>query len=187
MLRSINPATGQLQYQVDTLDDKQLEQRIDAAQTAFQDWVGAGFDGRGQVLRNMAALMRDEVETLAALMTDEMGKPAGEARGEVEKAAWCAEHYAQYAESYLRSEQIESDAGESYVQYLPLGVILGILPWNAPFWLALRFAAPTLMAGNTCLMKHDPNVDRKSTRLNSSHVAISYAVFCLKKKNKLYQ
>ncbi|HLR87727.1 MAG TPA: NAD-dependent succinate-semialdehyde dehydrogenase [Wenzhouxiangella sp.] len=158
MLRSINPATGQLQYQVDTLDDKQLEQRIDAAQTAFQDWVGAGFDGRGQVLRNMAALMRDEVETLAALMTDEMGKPAGEARGEVEKAAWCAEHYAQYAESYLRSEQIESDAGESYVQYLPLGVILGILPWNAPFWLALRFAAPTLMAGNTCLMKHDPNV-----------------------------
>src|SRR5690625_2075845 len=90
MLRSINPATGQLQYQVDTLDDKQLEQRIDAAQTAFQDWVGAGFDGRGQVLRKMAALMRDEVETLAALMTDEMGKPVGEARGEVEKAAWCA-------------------------------------------------------------------------------------------------
>lgn len=158
MLRSINPATGQLQYQVDTLDDKRLEARIDAAQTAFSDWAGAGFDKRGQVLRNLAALMRDEVETLAALMTDEMGKPVREARGEVEKAAWCAEHYAEHAESYLRTEHIASDAGESYVQYLPLGVILGILPWNAPFWLALRFAAPTLMAGNTCLMKHDPNV-----------------------------
>jgi succinate-semialdehyde dehydrogenase/glutarate-semialdehyde dehydrogenase len=87
-----------------------------------------------------------------------MGKPIREARGEVEKAAWCAEHYAEHAEAYLATESLASDATHSYVQYLPLGVILGILPWNAPFWLAFRFAAPTLMAGNTCVMKHDPHV-----------------------------
>jgi succinate-semialdehyde dehydrogenase/glutarate-semialdehyde dehydrogenase len=102
--------------------------------------------------------MRDDADRLGYLMTEEMGKPAGEARGEVEKSAWCAEHYADHAASYLATETIESDAARSYVQYLPLGVILGILPWNAPFWLAFRFCAPALMAGNTCVMKHDPHV-----------------------------
>jgi succinate-semialdehyde dehydrogenase/glutarate-semialdehyde dehydrogenase len=91
-------------------------------------------------------------------MTEEMGKPIREARGEVEKAAWCAEHYAAHAEEYLAPQVIASDATRSYVQHLPLGAILGILPWNAPFWLAFRFCAPALMAGNTCLMKHDPHV-----------------------------
>lgn len=158
MLRSINPATGQLQYQVETLDDKTVEERIGAAQAAFSGWAAAGFEERGRVLRRLAGVLRDDADRLAMLMVEEMGKPIGEARGEIEKAAWCAEHYAQHASAYLRTEPIVSDASRSYVQYLPLGVIAGILPWNAPFWLALRFIAPTLMAGNTCLLKHDPNV-----------------------------
>jgi len=74
------------------------------------------------------------------------------------KAAWCAEHYAQNAETYLQPISLASDASHSYVQHLPLGPVLGILPWNAPFWLAFRFCAPALMAGNTCLLKHDPHV-----------------------------
>ena len=158
MLQSINPASGRVQYEVETLSEAALEQRMAAAQSAFGGWKTAGFDERSKVLNEAAALMRADVERLARLMTDEMGKPIREARGEVEKAAWCAEHYAAHAESYLATEHLASDASESYVQYLPLGVILGILPWNAPFWLAFRFAAPTLMAGNTCVMKHDPNV-----------------------------
>jgi len=157
-LRSTNPATGRTQHEVEALCDKALEQRLAAAQSAFAGWKATGFDNRARVLRDVSALMRDDIEKLARLMTDEMGKPIREARGEVEKAAWCAEHYADHAEEYLSTEHLASDASESYVQYLPLGVILGILPWNAPFWLAFRFAAPTLMAGNTCLMKHDPNV-----------------------------
>ena len=158
MLQSINPASGRVQYEVETLSEAALEKRLAAAQSAFGGWKTAGFDERSKVLNEVAALMRADVERLARLMTDEMGKPTREARGEVEKAAWCAEHYAAHAESYLATEHLASDASESYVQYLPLGVILGILPWNAPFWLAFRFAAPTLMAGNTCVMKHDPNV-----------------------------
>ncbi len=157
-LRSINPTSGREQYQLATLDDEALEHRLAAADAAFDGWGTAGFDERGRVLRDVAGLMRKETESLARLMTDEMGKPIGEARGEVEKAAWCAEHYAEHAKEYLATEHLASDASDSYVQYLPLGVILGILPWNAPFWLAFRFAAPTLMAGNTCLVKHDPNV-----------------------------
>ncbi|RFF28771.1 MULTISPECIES: NAD-dependent succinate-semialdehyde dehydrogenase [unclassified Wenzhouxiangella] len=157
-LRSINPTTGKTQYEVEALSDDALEQRLAGAQSAFAGWKLASFSDRATVLNNVAGLMREDVENLARLMTDEMGKPIREARGEVEKAAWCAEHYAGHAEEYLATEYLASDASESYVQYLPLGVILGILPWNAPFWLAFRFAAPTLMAGNTCVMKHDPNV-----------------------------
>src|SRR5699024_7687324 len=81
-----------------------------------------------------------------------------EARGEVAKAAWAAEHYADHAAEYLATEHPTSDASSSYVQYLPLGTVLGVLPWNAPFWLAFRFASPALMAGNTAVMKHDPHV-----------------------------
>ncbi|NEZ04781.1 NAD-dependent succinate-semialdehyde dehydrogenase [Wenzhouxiangella sp. XN201] len=157
-LRSINPTTGAVQYEVEALSDDALEQHLAGAQSAFADWKLARFSDRAKVLNDVAALMRGDIENLARLMTDEMGKPIREARGEVEKAAWCAEHYAEHAESYLATEQIVSDASQSYVQYRPLGVILGILPWNAPFWLAFRFAAPTLMAGNACLMKHDPHV-----------------------------
>jgi succinate-semialdehyde dehydrogenase/glutarate-semialdehyde dehydrogenase len=158
MLRSINPATGREQYIVETLDERSLEQRLAAAQSAFGAWSKAGFGDRAALLQEVARLMREDVEVLAPLMTEEMGKPIREARGEVEKAAWCAEHYAEHAQAYLADEHLASDGSQSWVQYLPLGVILGILPWNAPFWLAFRFAAPTLMAGNACLLKHDPNV-----------------------------
>jgi len=157
-LQSINPATGQVQYEVEALSDEALEQRLAAAQNAFSGWSRSSFADRAKVLQAVAARMREDRERLAQLMTEEMGKPIREARGEVDKAAWCAEHYAEHAEGYLATERLASDASDSYVQYLPLGVILGILPWNAPFWLAFRFAAPTLMAGNACLMKHDPNV-----------------------------
>jgi len=157
-LHSINPATGRIQHEVEVLSDDALEARLAAAQSAFAGWKATSFTERAKVLDAVAARMREDIENLAPLMTEEMGKPIREARAEVEKAAWCVEHYAEHAEKYLATEHLASDASESYVQYLPLGMILGILPWNAPFWLAFRFAAPTLMAGNPCVMKHDPNV-----------------------------
>ncbi|MFN2329817.1 MAG: NAD-dependent succinate-semialdehyde dehydrogenase [Chromatocurvus sp.] len=158
MLKVIDPTTGNDLHERPVADAAQVESILADAASAYRSWQYTRFDERAQVLRAVAALMREEVETLAPLMTAEMGKPIREARGEVEKSAWCAEHYAEHAERYLATETLESDASHSYVQYLPLGVILGILPWNAPFWLAFRFAAPTLMAGNACVMKHDPHV-----------------------------
>ncbi|TCO76667.1 NAD-dependent succinate-semialdehyde dehydrogenase [Chromatocurvus halotolerans] len=158
MLKVIDPTTGKDLHERPVADAAQVERILADAQSAYRSWQYTSFDERAQVLRAVAALMREDVETLAPLMTAEMGKPMREARGEVEKAAWCAEHYAEHAERYLATQTLASDATRSYVQYLPLGVILGILPWNAPFWLAFRFAAPTLMAGNACVMKHDPHV-----------------------------
>lgn len=158
MLRVINPTSGQLLHEYPALDRDSMNSRIDMANRAFADWRTRSFAERAEVLHQVAALMRAEEVELARHMTDEMGKPVKEARGEVLKAAWCAEHYAGHAESYLQPVSLASDASHSYVQHLPLGPVLGILPWNAPFWLAFRFCAPALMAGNTCLLKHDPHV-----------------------------
>lgn len=158
MLRVINPASGQLLHQYPALDRETLNGRIENAQRAFEDWRNRSYPERAAVLQNVAALMRAEVNTLATPMTQEMGKPVKEARAEVLKSAWCAEHYAEHGEAYLQSVSLASDAHHSYIQHLPLGPVLGILPWNAPFWLAFRFCAPALMAGNTCLLKHDPHV-----------------------------
>ncbi len=158
MLISTNPATGEMIAEYQALDPSTLDLTLGQAVAAFPAWRDSSFSERADVLLAVADYMRKEVESLAPLMTVEMGKPIKEARAEVLKAALCAEHYARHAAAYLSTESINSDARHSYVQYLPLGAVLGILPWNAPFWLAFRFCAPALMAGNTCLMKHDPHV-----------------------------
>ncbi|WP_166980393.1 NAD-dependent succinate-semialdehyde dehydrogenase [Paramicrobacterium fandaimingii] len=158
MLVAIDPRTGSTVREVPAADADQRDGILAAAADAQPAWQALGYDGRAQVLHAVAAQLREHVNELAPLMTEELGKPMKEALGEVEKAAWCAEHYADNAESYLAAETIHSDATHSYVQHLPLGTVLGILPWNAPFWLALRFAAPALMAGNTCIMKPDPHL-----------------------------
>ncbi len=158
MLKAVNPATGETVRSVTPDSDQAVETKLAAAVDAYQDWKQKTYAERGALLKAVAAYMRDNIDTLAPVMTEEMGKPAKEAIGEVQKSAWCAEHYADHAEAYLTRQDLESDATLSYVQHLPIGPILGILPWNAPFWLAFRFSAPALMAGNSCLMKHDPNI-----------------------------
>lgn len=158
MLIATDPSTGLVTRKVEALDAAARDARIEASFTAFEGWKARSFAERGEVLRSVARVLREDVEELAPLMTEELGKPIKEARAEVEKAAWCAEHYAESAEVYLAAQILESDATKSYVQHLPLGPVLGVLPWNAPFWLASRFFSPALMAGNTCLMKHDPHV-----------------------------
>ncbi|MBB3048084.1 succinate-semialdehyde dehydrogenase/glutarate-semialdehyde dehydrogenase [Litorivivens lipolytica] len=158
MLKVINPATGQQIREYPAATAEECDATMERSEAAYRQWRHTSFAERAELLRKVATHMRDNVESLAPLMTEEMGKPIKEARAEVIKGAWCAEHYAEHAEAYLANDELASDASHSYVRYLPLGPVLGILPWNAPFWLAFRFCAPALMAGNTCVMKHDPHV-----------------------------
>jgi succinate-semialdehyde dehydrogenase/glutarate-semialdehyde dehydrogenase len=158
MFTATNPTTGEVIHQYPTHTSEAVSTAIEDSQAAFQVWRKTPFAERAALLNKVADLMAEDEERLARLMTVEMGKPIREAYGEVQKAAWCARHYAEQAEGYLAPQELASDASLSYVQHLPLGPLLGILPWNAPFWLAFRFCAPALMAGNTCLMKHDSHV-----------------------------
>src|SRR5699024_4340400 len=157
-LPAMNPTTATVAREVPAATEEQITATLNRARTAYESWKDTSFAQRAEVLRAVAAHMRENVEELAPLMTEEMGKPITEASGEVDKADWAAEHYADHAAASLATEHLTSDASSSYVQYLPLGTVLGVLPWNAPFWLAFRFASPALMAGNTAVMKHDPHV-----------------------------
>src|SRR5207249_4096566 len=103
--------------------------------------------------------------TVGRLITLEMGKPIKEAEAEVEKCAWCCDHYSENAEAYLADEPHASAATESYVAFDPIGPVLAIMPWNFPFWQVFRFAAPALMAGNTAILKHSSNVPRCSLEI----------------------
>lgn len=158
MLTATNPYTGEVIQTFDALDEPQMNARIESAAQAFPGWRDAGFTARADHLRAIAAALRDRKSALAECMAQEMGKPVKEGGPEVEKAATCFEHYAEHGAAYLAREHLDSDASSSYVEYQPLGTLLGILPWNAPAWLAARYLAPGLMAGNTCVLKHDPNV-----------------------------
>jgi len=158
MLTATNPYTNEVIQRYPALDENGIKDKIASADKAFSDWSQRPIAERAEVLRRVAAGLRNNKDKLALLMAKEMGKPVKEGGPEVEKAAWCAEHYAEHAAAYLQREELPSDASLSFVCYQPLGTLLGILPWNAPLWLAFRYLAPALMAGNTCVMKHDPNV-----------------------------
>ena len=166
MLTPVNPSTAQALPNVETLSLEQCSTAIAHADSAFASWSNTTLQQREQHLLNIAAALRENKNELALLMAQEMGKPFAEGIAEVEKSAGCAEYYAQNGAEFLTSETIASDASLSYVCYQPLGTVLGILPWNAPVWLALRFLAPALMAGNTCIMKPDPNVPATAAKLH---------------------
>ena len=158
VFKSIFPYTQELLAEYPLMDGQQLDQAISNASTAYQTWKKFSYYERGRVLKNAASIMRRDQEMLSTLITKEMGKITSEAMAEVEKCAGTAEYFADHSEILLKDELLEAGYSKSFVCFQPIGVILGIMPWNFPFWQVFRYAAPTLMAGNTTLLKHAPNV-----------------------------
>jgi succinate-semialdehyde dehydrogenase/glutarate-semialdehyde dehydrogenase len=128
---------------------------VHAAQPA---WAARPVGERAELVRSVGAQLRKRTDDLAGLMTAEMGKPIGEARAEVEKSATACDYYAERGPGVLADRPVDTGAQRSWVAHEPLGVVLAVMPWNFPFWQVLRFAAPTLLAGNTAILKHSPNV-----------------------------
>ncbi|PIE17148.1 MAG: NADP-dependent succinic semialdehyde dehydrogenase [Proteobacteria bacterium] len=157
---SINPATGQELGRYPTVDDAGVEAALEAASTGSARWRDAPIEQRAQVLVAAARLLESEADKLAALMSVEMGKPYREARSEAQKSAWVCRHYAEHGAGFLADEPAESDGQRAWIRYEPRGAILGIMPWNFPFWQVFRMAAPALLAGNVVLIKHAPSTPR---------------------------
>jgi acyl-CoA reductase-like NAD-dependent aldehyde dehydrogenase len=153
-----NPATGEAGPSFVFQSNAQVEVLLDAATTAARAWGTTSFAERGVVLRAIAQLLKQDREVLAKTISIEMGKPIAEAEGEIDKSAWNCEFVAEHAERWLADELVSTAASRSYVAYRPLGVVLGILPWNFPVWQVFRCAASALMAGNAFVLKHAPNV-----------------------------
>ncbi|HET9948886.1 MAG TPA: NAD-dependent succinate-semialdehyde dehydrogenase [Longimicrobiales bacterium] len=163
--RVVDPHTGRELRSYPTLSSAELRARVERSERAFRDWERTSFAERAAVLREVARRLRADADEHARLMAEEMGKPVRQGRGEAEKCAWACEYYAEHAERFLADEPAETEATKSYVAYRPLGPVLAIMPWNFPYWQVFRFAAPALMAGNTVLLKHAPNVPGCAERI----------------------
>jgi succinate-semialdehyde dehydrogenase/glutarate-semialdehyde dehydrogenase len=164
-IQSINPATEEVIETFEPYTTAQVNQALEQAHTAFLSWRETTFAERGTILHHVASYLRQHKVELARLATLEMGKPITESEAEVEKCAWNCDFYADNAEKFLSDEHVASNAAESYVSYLPLGVILALMPWNFPYWQVFRFAAPALMAGNTVVLKHASNVSLTALKI----------------------
>ena len=152
-----NPATGQVISEFPELSATELDTKISLADSTFHSWRKRTVQERADVFRHMGIQLKRNAETLAELITTEMGKPLKEAKAEVEKCASTAMFFADHVEAMLKPLTIGTEAKKSYVSFQPTGVIFGIMPWNYPFWQVFRFAIPTLLAGNTVVVKHAPN------------------------------
>jgi succinate-semialdehyde dehydrogenase/glutarate-semialdehyde dehydrogenase len=160
VLKSINPTTEDVVQTFEEFTRAQINQALDQAAAAQRTWRSTAYGERARGLQKVARALRAQKSRLAALATEEMGKPIVEAEAEVEKCAWNCDFYAEHAASFLADEHVEMSLSDSFVAFEPLGVVLAIMPWNFPFWQVIRFAAPALMAGNGAILKHASNVPR---------------------------
>ncbi len=157
-IKTTNPFTNKTLNQYQLHSPVEIKSIIDTAEEAYHQWKRTSIKARCRLLNNLVQIFKDDKQAYAKQITLEMGKPIVQSIAEIEKCATLCSFYATNAEEFLADELIETDAHESYISYDPLGCILGIMPWNYPFWQAIRFVIPTLTAGNTVILKHASNV-----------------------------
>lgn len=163
---SINPFTGEKYARFELLKPSEIEEVIARAADAFRKWRKTTLKERLKHIENLAQLLENESEHYGQIITLEMGKPLREAVAEVKKCALACKYYLEHSTSHLKGRKLTLEPGrQAEIRYEPTGVVLGIMPWNFPFWQVVRFAIPTLVAGNTVLVKHAPNTPRSALML----------------------
>ncbi len=177
-IETYNPYTGKKLDSYERLDDAQLQELLEKGENTFQQWKGQAIKERTALLEKLSQLLEERKSNYANLISEEMGKPFTESISEIEKCVSLIEFYVVNAERFLSDELIETDARESFVSYDPLGCILGIMPWNFPFWQVMRFAIPTLTAGNTVFVKHADNVTGCALAMEQLFQAAGYPEGC---------
>src|ERR671933_1212894 len=153
-IETINPATGKILATYNNMSKEEISRKVKAAREAFATWKKLDISERAEYMRRLGRVMRKNKDEYATLITEEMGKPIRQSVAEIEKCAWVCDYYSDHAESFLRDELIPTEFRKSFVSFEPLGVVAGIMPWNFPFWQVMRYAVPTLTAGNVGILKH---------------------------------
>lgn len=152
----------------------EIERKLALADKAYHQWQQIPLEKRAELMRKLAAVLQQEVDAHATIITQEMGKTLKEARAEVLKCATTAEYYADHIEDMMRPKPIASDAQNSYVSYEAKGVILAIMPWNFPYWQVFRFAIPNVLAGNTGVLKHASNVSGCALAIEKAFITAGF-------------
>ena len=153
-IQTVNPATGKTIASYPNSTPEQVSQLVKSGREAFAKWKDVDLSERADYMRRLGRVMRKNREEYAKLVTEEMGKPVKQSLAEIEKCAWVCDYYAERAEAFLRDEIVPTEFRKSFVSFEPLGVVASIMPWNFPFWQVMRFAVPTLTAGNVGILKH---------------------------------
>lgn len=164
--KSINPFNLQVIKTYEFETDNQVISKIEASHNAYKKWCTTTILERSKAVKKIANNLRENRLLFAQTITEEMGKLIKESLAKVDKCAWLCDYYAEHCEQFLKDEVIEADGVKHFVSYSPLGVVLSIMPWNFPFWQALRFAIPTILAGNTTILKHSNNVPECSKQIS---------------------
>ena len=153
----INPATNQTEREFATTTDAEVQQVLERSARGYQSWRTTAKDERAKILLRVAELYAERSDDLAALITREMGKPTREAKGEIWLVGTIYQYYAEQGPALLADTPLSPRAGgQAVIRKEPVGPLLGIMPWNYPYYQVARFAAPNLMAGNTIILKHAP-------------------------------
>jgi succinate-semialdehyde dehydrogenase / glutarate-semialdehyde dehydrogenase len=170
--KTVNPATGETVKEFDTLDDKGVEQALARVASGFTTWRATSPADRAAVLTKVAQAYDDRADELAKLISLEMGKPVRQAAGEVKLSSMIYAYYAEQGPKLLEDETLDvPGAEETVVRKLPIGPLVGIMPWNFPYYQVARFAAPNLMLGNTILLKHAPSCPQSALLMEEIFVA----------------
>ena len=164
-IATINPTTGQTTKTFEPLSAAELEAKVRHAHDAFATWSRTPINERAAIVARAGDLLEQRKDEYARLMTLEMGKLYTAAREEAAKCAVGCRYYAEHGAQLIANRTVAADGEQGYVAFHPLGVVLAIMPWNFPFWQVIRFAAPTLVAGNVGLLKHASNVPQCSQAL----------------------
>ncbi|WP_435282900.1 aldehyde dehydrogenase family protein [Streptomyces koelreuteriae] len=173
-IRIINPATGEQTATYEGWDAGRIEAAVARAHAASRAWALVPVTERAARAARLARTLREHQDHLASLAVTEMGKPVAEAEGEVEKSAVTAEYYALQGPGILADEQVEVDGARAWVAYEPAGLVLAVMPWNFPVWQVMRFAVPSLVAGNGVLLKHASNVTGSALALQDLFVEAGF-------------
>jgi succinate-semialdehyde dehydrogenase/glutarate-semialdehyde dehydrogenase len=153
-IKTVNPATNELVKSFEEMTEQAIEASIAGADKSYQNWKKTSYEERANLLHKVASLMRKKKDTLAKLITLEMGKLIKQSEGEIDLSADILDYYADHGEEFLADKVLNPEYGEAIIRNSPIGVLLGVMPWNFPYYQVARFAAPNIMVGNTILLKH---------------------------------